>query len=216
MQTEVDRHGFGNLLLLCPIHHDVVDDDPEAYAVQRLVNMKSEHERLSARVLEPDDEIAAQFVTKLCNVRVEGGSVIVTNNQSGGIAAHTVNILAPAARRISPIQRQRMTSALSCYPQARVEIEIPLGSGADASNYADDIAAVLRGVGWTVNGPAFSTRTPVSRGLELVQRNRGAATPAMDALALAFDAASIGFTPLFDSTQTLRDDTLGIYIGPPS
>jgi hypothetical protein len=31
-------------LLLCPIHHDVVDNDPVAYAVERLLALKTRGE----------------------------------------------------------------------------------------------------------------------------------------------------------------------------
>ncbi len=32
-QTPRDRHGYDNLILLCAIHHTVIDDDEEAYGV---------------------------------------------------------------------------------------------------------------------------------------------------------------------------------------
>jgi hypothetical protein len=39
-----DRDGYANLILLCGIHHDVIDGDVTAYTVERLVVMKQEHE----------------------------------------------------------------------------------------------------------------------------------------------------------------------------
>jgi len=29
-QTDEERHGLGNLIALCPKHHDVIDDDDES------------------------------------------------------------------------------------------------------------------------------------------------------------------------------------------
>lgn len=35
-QSAEERHGFNNLILLCPKHHDVIDDDEKSYTVERL------------------------------------------------------------------------------------------------------------------------------------------------------------------------------------
>ncbi len=43
-QTSEERNGFENLILICKIHHKIIDDDPESYTVDRLVQMKKEHE----------------------------------------------------------------------------------------------------------------------------------------------------------------------------
>jgi hypothetical protein len=39
-QTEEQRHSYGNLILLCPIHHQVVDDDPVAYTADQSNNIQ--------------------------------------------------------------------------------------------------------------------------------------------------------------------------------
>lgn len=43
-QTNEERHGFNNLILLCPLHHSIIDSDTKSYTVERLINMKSKHE----------------------------------------------------------------------------------------------------------------------------------------------------------------------------
>jgi hypothetical protein len=66
---------------LCPTHHTVVDDDEEAYTVERLCKIKAAHEAQSAAI--PDAEAAAVadlFIQSVTNV-----------GQSGGLSAHTVN-----------------------------------------------------------------------------------------------------------------------------
>ena len=35
-QTDEERRSYGNLILLCGVHHKFVDDDEEAYTVSRL------------------------------------------------------------------------------------------------------------------------------------------------------------------------------------
>lgn len=81
-QSAIERHGYDNLILLCANHHTVVDDDPTAYTVERLVKMKSEHEN---RITPLDDGETIHAV------QVFFKDSIATSNQSGGIAAHTIN-----------------------------------------------------------------------------------------------------------------------------
>ena len=49
-----DRDSYANLILLCGIHHDVVDGDVTAYTVERLVAMKQEHETAVDDALSPE------------------------------------------------------------------------------------------------------------------------------------------------------------------
>jgi hypothetical protein len=43
-QTDEQRNAFENLILMCPIHHKVIDDDDESYTVERLKEIKLKHE----------------------------------------------------------------------------------------------------------------------------------------------------------------------------
>jgi hypothetical protein len=79
-QSNSDRHGFDNLILLCGIHHTVVDDDETAYTVERLTAMKRSYE-MNATPLS--DEAAA------------AGAALLSVNQSGGLAAGVVNAHPP-------------------------------------------------------------------------------------------------------------------------
>ena len=89
-QNSEQRHDFSNLLLLCPIHHDVIDSDLEAYTVERLT-IKSEHERTGSGTRETSDEIAQ----KLIMVTFKEFSPVVTfsQNQHGGQTANQINNL---------------------------------------------------------------------------------------------------------------------------
>jgi hypothetical protein len=86
-QTPAERHGYDNLFLLCGKHHTVIDDDEEAYTVERLLKMKAEHEQRAAPV---DDDAfsdrAAQFLID---------QPVISVNQSGGLTAHTINYYLP-------------------------------------------------------------------------------------------------------------------------
>lgn len=76
-QTALARHSFENLILLCGTHHAVVDDDVEAYTVERLRTMKSRHEAGAKPMTEAE---------------AENGGLILSLNQSGGITAHSVSV----------------------------------------------------------------------------------------------------------------------------
>jgi hypothetical protein len=76
-QSPADRHDFGNLLLLCSIHHKVIDDDELSYTVERLVTMKQTHEEATPALT--DDDASA------------GAKLMLSIGQSGGLVAGTVN-----------------------------------------------------------------------------------------------------------------------------
>ena len=72
-QTDVESHAYANLLLMCPTHHTVIDDDEEAYTVERLRKIKATHEAQSAPI--PDAEAAAvaeKFVQSVTNIGQSG------------------------------------------------------------------------------------------------------------------------------------------------
>jgi len=43
-QTESERNAFENLIIMCPEHHKIIDDNEEKFTVEVLVTMKKEHE----------------------------------------------------------------------------------------------------------------------------------------------------------------------------
>lgn len=81
-QTNAERHAFANLILMCGTDHTVIDDDEEAYTVERLAKLKAEREKGAA----PIDATFAQHAAQLLI-----NQTITSTNQSGGITAHTVN-----------------------------------------------------------------------------------------------------------------------------
>ncbi len=40
-QTDKQRNAFENLILMCPIHHKIIDDDEESSTVERLQEIKA-------------------------------------------------------------------------------------------------------------------------------------------------------------------------------
>lgn len=83
LQTSAERHDYDNLILLCGRHHDVIDDDPDAYTVEYLRKLKLQHEQSATTLSE--DRVREGVQTIL-------DQSVFTTGQSGGITAHTVNI----------------------------------------------------------------------------------------------------------------------------
>jgi len=79
-QTQEQRNDFANLILLCPNHHAVIDADTDAYTVERLQKMKSDHESTAAPISDNEAQQAAATYIGLASV-----------GQTGGIAAQNLN-----------------------------------------------------------------------------------------------------------------------------
>ena len=90
-QTTEQRQGFENLILLCNVHHKIVDDDDTAYSVERLLQMKQQHEIQHDDPASVDEATSERFITvAITNSTVEG-SVITSHGQIGGQTAHTIH-----------------------------------------------------------------------------------------------------------------------------
>lgn len=85
-QPDSKRQAFDNLILLCGSHHKIIDDDETTYTVRRLRKMKKDHENEKGRLRLMDSQAQA-----LINNVVTNGSIITSENQSGGQVAHVIN-----------------------------------------------------------------------------------------------------------------------------
>lgn len=45
-QTETERNGYDNLILMCARHHKIIDSHPEQYTVEKLKSFKKNHESI--------------------------------------------------------------------------------------------------------------------------------------------------------------------------
>lgn len=84
-QSDEERHGFANLILMCGFHHKVIDDDSDSYTVSRLLDIKKSHEQSNIRGKELSDSITNLFIKNVTN-----GSIINTQDQKGGQVAHSI------------------------------------------------------------------------------------------------------------------------------
>jgi hypothetical protein len=86
-QTDTQRNAFENLILLCAVHHKIIDSDVASYPVERLQEMKAGHEEKYKNGALPSDELARKLLLTL----TVSGSIVTSNNQSGGQTAHQIN-----------------------------------------------------------------------------------------------------------------------------
>ncbi|MEJ1968425.1 MAG: hypothetical protein WDN03_07285 [Rhizomicrobium sp.] len=108
-QTPEQRHAYDNLILMCSLHHTVIDDDAVAYTVERLASMKAEHERGAGAMADADANSGAQLLLSV--------------NQSGGIAAHTIqtlNVIHMPAQVQAPRQPLPVSAGMTFFPRGEV------------------------------------------------------------------------------------------------
>lgn len=101
--TQVDdaRHAFENLILLCSVHHRVVDDQPDTYTVELLMDMKEMHERDGDIELSQESARMAQklFEHSQLSIRATDNAQVMVGSP-GGIQAQQVVI--KTSKRRSP------------------------------------------------------------------------------------------------------------------
>jgi hypothetical protein len=97
-QTDEERQGKENLILLCQYHHSVIDRGP--YTPEELRRMKLAREISPREELAPADELIRALLQKL-GATINHGSIILPQGMTGGQVAHTIINLSPQARSVS-------------------------------------------------------------------------------------------------------------------
>jgi hypothetical protein len=67
VQSDDERQGFENLILICANHHTVIDDDSESYTVASLKKIKADHEQKYANGEEPTNEVVDKLLQTITN-----------------------------------------------------------------------------------------------------------------------------------------------------
>lgn len=103
-QTDEERQGFDNLILMCANHHKVVDDDDISYPAERLRRIKHEHE--SRHMASPEDEFSAVVAQLL----IDQSTAI--SAESGGFPAHTIHAQTVNPGRTLPTKNPKIEEAV--------------------------------------------------------------------------------------------------------
>jgi hypothetical protein len=93
-QTDDERSAFDNLVLMCPIHHDVIDTEVGKYPITRLLELKARAEKASEALQSISDAQARALVEG------NSGSFLASFGQTGGQIAHTIHNY--AAGQVAP------------------------------------------------------------------------------------------------------------------
>lgn len=146
-QSELERHGYDNLILLCLAHHRVVDDDEVSYTVERLSSMKVAHRARGIPTPHVADSILGEFGRAAA---ISVAPVTITSiNQSGGQVAHTINNVGPPARSISAEARTRAVRVLQAYPSGRIAFASTQGD-MEADSFKRQLMTLFAEGGWEV------------------------------------------------------------------
>ena len=101
-QSDKARHGFDNLLLLCALHHRIVDDQPARFTVEVLQDMKRDHEAHGRTGPAPNVDQAARRLRESCSTSTvhAHGQAQVMIGSPGSIQARDITI---RTNRKSPV-----------------------------------------------------------------------------------------------------------------
>lgn len=213
-QTEAERHGFANLIIMCSNHHKVIDTDLKTWTVDRLVELKKRHESCSETLSDPPDELIQAL---LSTVKIDhvSGSVITTINQSGGQVAHQIINEGEPRRSITGASLDALVQRLRVFAPEKFFISAPMGHS-EAHRLAETLYSALKRATWTTNsdgpGQLLGASPPVRSGIHFLMDRESLA-----ARALAQWCADEGLEPTF-VVGTLAPlyipDTVNILVGP--
>lgn len=80
-QTDEERHGFDNLVLLCGQHHDIIDSDPKTFTVELLKEFKELHERKGGIELSQEDaRLARRLLDSYVHVEASDEAQVIVNS----------------------------------------------------------------------------------------------------------------------------------------
>ena len=91
-QSESDRHGYNNLILLCSRHHRIIDAEFKKFTVEYLRRLKSNHQQVGIHEITPFTTSASQsLLDNYYSININNNSGNVAVNSPGAIQAKTVN-----------------------------------------------------------------------------------------------------------------------------
>lgn len=69
--NEEQLHSFANLLLLCGVHHKLIDGPKSTFTVAQVVSVKEEHEAAAQTVTEPADDVVTELLAQHAKLHSE-------------------------------------------------------------------------------------------------------------------------------------------------
>jgi len=85
-QTDAERHGFDNLILLCRNHHKIVDDKPTQYTAEwlRIIKFKQQESNGVTEITQEDTRLARRLLDYYLQIHAgtDGNAIISSPNAS--------------------------------------------------------------------------------------------------------------------------------------
>lgn len=103
-QQETERQGFANLILLCPKHHIIIDDDEVRFTVSVLKDMKKRHEEEATEPYVISDRTAEHIILVMGGA-IAGAALAEAAKDLGHVIGTVANVAA------SPEQSKRAMEA---------------------------------------------------------------------------------------------------------
>lgn len=190
-QSDEERQSFENLIILCSIHHDVIDSDVESYTVERLCEIKTKHEATQHRQPELSDELAKQLITNINIDSLIDGSVIFSINQTGGQIAHKITNIGYQPKQIP---QDAIPKFMVLMKKVRpIEVHITANMLDPKTHFfANQLTDLLQKAGWNASGESLSMYEGLPKGIVFIVPEAMRESVALDILSKFLIA--VGFT----------------------
>ena len=138
------------------------------------------------------------------------GDVVISQNQSGGITAHTVNV-GPQARKLTKEQKITFVEYLKNNPKGDIIIEVK-GPDKEPNDFANELEALLKESGWNITAhPISLVGNYNAKGMALLVHSKESAPPYIDYLYRAFE--NIGINIHAEIANSRPEGSLTLAIG---
>lgn len=117
-----DRDSYGNLILLCGVHHDVIDGDVAAHSVAMLVEMKRTHERIVSEQQPPNARQEEDLQVRYASIVDEWARRIVIDRWDGRMS-RLVSDAAIQEEVLEELERVRMWLLSRVWPRTIPALE---------------------------------------------------------------------------------------------
>ena len=149
-QSDAERHGYDNLIIMCCNHHKIIDSDATTWTVQRLRDLKRQHESSTTPLPPPTPELVSQLLATVVmhqTNQVLGGSFITTFNQTGGQVAHQIVNQGEPTRNVPQAQWDLLVAILKQHAPEQFHITAPI-SMSEPNRLAGGLQQALIKAGW--------------------------------------------------------------------
>lgn len=166
-QTDAERHAFENLILLCGVHHDIVDNELQTYTVERLKKLKETHEQSGDIKPTPDDASVHKLIDAYLHIVASEEAMVMVNSPSA-IQVRELNIHRESSPQVSfefefVMETWREEQFVAPLPYEKPKISEGVFLKIYAKNHRGGLAKIIQGFVWIPE--QFLIEVMVNRGI---------------------------------------------------